>query len=97
MIKILRLCVLLVFFFTLIILSNSYGVDEWKIEFEYLCSRTDEAMDMDAKELSAMIERCQRLLPLIQASDNPQKKIYIKRLEACMNLYRFVLESKVQK
>lgn len=86
-----------VFFFVLMVFSNSYGVDDWKPEFEYLCGRTDEAMDMEVKELINIVERCQKLLPLIEASVNPQKKIYIKRLEACMNLYRFVLESKLPK
>jgi hypothetical protein len=86
-----------VFFFALIVFTNSYGIDDWKSEFEYLCGRTEEAMDMEARELNDMVERCQRLLPLIEASNNPQKKIYIKRLESCMNLYRFVLESKLKR
>ena len=76
---------------------NVYSFNDWRSEFDYLCGRTDEAMTMESKELIDMIERCQMLIPVIEALEIPQKKIFFRRLESCMNLYHFVLESKDQR
>ncbi len=68
--------------------------DAWLKEFEAVCSQTDDAMDMTKEQLTQLVERCDRLRPVIEKQDEITKKVYLKRLENCRSLYKFVLESK---
>jgi hypothetical protein len=68
--------------------------DGWKEEFETVCAKTDVAMTLSRKELSERIDRCDRLKARIEAEEASTRKVYLRRLQMCQDLYRFVLESK---
>ena len=72
----------------------AYADDGWKAEFDYICGMTDQATGMKPAELNDLLSRCEKLKPLIESSDHPQKKIFIKRLEKCRNLFLYMLEVK---
>jgi len=72
--------------------SLSFAEDAWLPEFEDICSRTEESSAMNKDELKAMVERCDKLLPQIENSDNPQKRVYLFRLEKCKKLFMYVME-----
>jgi hypothetical protein len=83
----------------IIILSALYAyADEgWKAEFDYICGMTDQATDMKTDELNDLLSRCEKLKPIIESSDHPQKKIFVKRLDKCKNLFLYLLEVKSKK
>ncbi len=68
--------------------------DDWKTEFETVCARTQEAAGMSRDELKNLVDRCDRLKPRIEKLDETQRKVFLKRLKMCRDLYAFVLETK---
>jgi hypothetical protein len=71
--------------------------DDWKKEFEDICSKTQDAMSFTPDELKSLVGRCDALKPRIEKLDETQKKVYSKRLKMCRDLLAFVLESKTGK
>jgi len=51
-------------------------------------------MTLSRDELTDLIGRCDRLKTRIEAEDESTRKVYLRRLGMCRDLYRFVLESK---
>ena len=72
--------------------SRSFAEDPWIREFEDICSRTDDAGGLGKPELQALIDRCDKLRPEIEKSDNDQKKIYLFRLDKCKRLFIYSIE-----
>ena len=71
--------------------------DDWKKEFEDICSKTQDSMSFTSDELKSLVGRCDVLRPRIEKLDETQKKVYLKRLQMCRDLLAFVLESKTGK
>jgi hypothetical protein len=71
--------------------------DDWKKEFEDICSQTQDAMLFTPEELKGLVGRCDTLKPRIEKLDETQKKIYVKRLLMCRDLFTYAIESKVGK
>lgn len=68
--------------------------EPWKQELMEICAKTDEAMTFSKEELKMLLQRGEKLKASIGALEDTPRKIYLKRLQMCMNLYSFVLESK---
>lgn len=73
-------------------LAESSG--EWLEEFEEICSKTLEGDNLSMEELQSLIERTDKLISRIQASDNARKKVYIFRLEKCKSFFEYIIELK---
>lgn len=71
--------------------------EDWGMEFDDVCSRTQDAMVIPSDELKNLVERCDKLKPRIEKLDESQRKVFLKRLLMCRNLYFFVLESREKK
>jgi len=71
--------------------------DDWKKEFEDICSKTQDSMSFTPDELRSLVGRCDALRPRIEKLDETQRKVYLKRLQMCRDLLAFVLESKTGK
>ena len=67
---------------------------DWRGEFDQVCSRTQDAMALSADELRSLVARCDDLSPRIDELDESSRKVFTRRLQACRDLYRFVLESR---
>ncbi|MBJ6723601.1 hypothetical protein [Geomesophilobacter sediminis] len=67
-----------------------------KAEFDAACAKTDDAMNLSVAELNELIERCSRLRKSLEKEDETVRKVYLKRIDMCENLYRFVLEAKAR-
>ena len=67
---------------------------EWKGEFDDICGKTSSAMNFSREELKALIERCDKLKVIIEQLEETQKRVYLKRLSLCRDLYAYVLQSK---
>jgi hypothetical protein len=78
------------------VLNPAYGESDWKTEFAATCAQSDDAMSFSIPELKKLIDRCGRLQTVIEAQDETVRKVYLKRLQICKNLYMFVLDTKMQ-
>ncbi len=74
--------------------SAAWAQEDWRKEFDDVCSKTQDAMVFSADELRDLVGRCDRLKPRIEKLDESQRKVYLKRLQMCRDLYLFVLESR---
>jgi len=74
--------------------AAAFAQGDWKSEFEDVCSKTQDAMTFSKEELNELVARCDKLKPLIEKLDESQRKVYLKRLQLCRNLFVFVLGSK---
>ena len=63
-------------------------------EFMDICAKTDEAMSFSRDELKMLLQRGEKLKAVILTLEETPRKIHLKRLQKCMNLYSFILEAK---
>jgi len=75
----------------------AYSQEDWRREFEEICSKTENAMTFSAEELRGLVDRCDALKSRVEKLDEPQRKITLKRLQMCRDLYAFVFEMKEKK
>ncbi len=68
--------------------------ESWRTEFETTCSKTDQAMTMSVQELRDLLAKCEALQKVIEAQEESVRKVYMKRLALCRNLYAYMLEYK---
>ncbi len=74
--------------------APAYAAGEWKDEFEDICSRTQDAMVFSTEELKSLISRCDALKRQVEKLEQPHRKIMLKRLQMCRDMYSYVLRSK---
>lgn len=74
--------------------GSVFGQEAWRNDFDDVCSKTQDAMVLSNGELKTLISRCDTLKPQIEKLSEPQRKVTLKRLQMCRDLYAFVLESK---
>jgi hypothetical protein len=72
----------------------AFAEDTWKQEMADICSKTDDSMTLSKDELKALLQRIEKLRTVIDALEETPRKVNLKRLEMCSNLFAFVLESK---
>lgn len=70
---------------------------QWKVEFDAVCGQTDNAADMSVAALKKALEQCDALQPKIESLEATPRKIYLRRLQMCRNLYTYLLEGKEKK
>lgn len=75
-------------------MTPAYGADDWRAEFDEVCSKTDIAMSLSKSEIQALTSSCDKLEKVINGLDETERKVFQKRLQMCKNLYLFVLEAK---
>lgn len=74
--------------------SASLAQEEWKAEFNAVCSKTDVAMTLSVGELKDLVARCIKVKERIEAQEEATRKVYLRRLQMCSELYKYVLENK---
>jgi len=70
------------------------AAETWKATFQEVCGKVDASQTLSVKEIEALIVEADKLAPEIQKSDDPSKKIYLKRLKNCRSVYEFMVDSK---
>ena len=75
-------------------LQTAYGAEAWRTDFDAACAQSNDAMAFSMPELKQLIEQCDRLQKIIEAQEETVRKVYLKRLQMCRNLYVFVLDTK---
>ena len=77
--------------------GTAYAEQDWKAEFDDICEKTQDAMAYSPEELRKLVERCDKIKPLIEKLGETERKVYLRRLEMCRELFVFTLESKEKK
>lgn len=75
----------------------AFAEEDWRGEFDSLCAKTGDSMELSTDELKSLISRCDNLKELIGKLDESTKKVFSKRLRMCRDLYVFSLEAKEKK
>ncbi|MBI5074737.1 MAG: hypothetical protein HZB62_06175 [Nitrospirae bacterium] len=73
--------------------AAAFGQDDWKAEFDDICAKTDQAMTLPKEELVSLVERCDKLKLRIEQLEETQKKVYLRRLQLCRNLFAFTIDT----
>ncbi|MDA8105072.1 MAG: hypothetical protein M0Z71_06775 [Nitrospiraceae bacterium] len=68
--------------------------ETWKAEFDDICAKTVDSMNLSDEELKTLIARTDKLRPSIDNLEERQRKVYQRRLKQCRELFIFVLESR---
>jgi uncharacterized membrane protein len=66
--------------------------ESWRANFEQTCAKTSDAMTLSLAELNALLERCSSLQKIIETQEESVRKVYLKRLQLCRNLYAYMVE-----
>jgi len=77
-----------------VLCPSAFAEELWRQEFMDICAKTDEAMSFSRDELKLLLQKGEKLKPVIESLEETPRKVYLKRLQKCMNLYSFVLEAK---
>lgn len=72
------------------------AADDWRSEFDELCSKTTDAMGLSTDELKGLADRCDRLQTRIEQLEETERKVFLKRLRMCRDLYRYVIDSRTK-
>ena len=75
-------------------LPPTHAGEDWKAEFESVCGLTDSAMSLKKDELRNLIDRCDKLKSAIESEEETVRKVYLRRLKSCRDLYVYMLESR---
>jgi len=67
---------------------------DWRVEFEAVCATTDASLSLTAEELTDFVARCDKLAERIGAEEETVRKVYLRRLKMCRDLFAYVLESR---
>ena len=73
-------------------LHSSGRADEWLEEFNDICSQVDVVDSLEREEVQRLVERCDELMPVIEGSENPKKKVYLFRLKKARDMFEFALQ-----
>ena len=74
----------------------SLAQEGWKTEYESVCAKTDIAMTLSVEELKGLIAGCDKLKPQIEKEEESTRRVYLRRLKMCRDLYDYVLENKAR-
>jgi len=92
--ELLKIALLSACFILCLAVPAVYGENAWRMEFDETCSKTTDSMMLSVDELTTLIQKCDRLQKVIETEDETVRKVYLKRLQMCRNLYVFVLDTK---
>jgi len=68
--------------------------DDLKAEFDRICGQVPNAPSLTEEQLQALIEDCKTLREALAHSEDPQAKIFLKRLQMCEDFFEYSLEVK---
>jgi hypothetical protein len=74
--------------------SVAWCEEGWRNDFDDICSKTDQAMTFSLPELNLLLERSSALQKVIETQEESVRKVYLKRLQMCQNLYAYMVEFK---
>jgi hypothetical protein len=68
--------------------------EDWRTEFDEICSKVQEGNSLDEEELRALIRRADVLMERIRNLDIEPKNVYLFRLKKCRAFFQYIIEPK---
>jgi hypothetical protein len=78
----------------LFVAVSAHAEEPWRQSFDETCSKTEQAMTLTVPELTALVQKCDELQKVIESQEESLRRVYLKRLQLCRNLYNYVLDYK---
>ena len=78
----------------LVLCLPARGEEPWQVTFDQTCSKSSESMTLSVDELRTLLDRCSALEKIIEKQEPSVRKVYLKRLSLCRNMYAYMLEYK---
>ena len=63
-----------------------------KAEFDRICAQVQVAPSLSEAEIRLLIEDCRALREALLQSENPQAKVFLKRIQMCEDFFEYSLE-----
>jgi len=63
-----------------------------KAEFDRICGQVQVAPSLNEAEIRLLIENSRALREALQQAENPQAKVFLKRLQMCEDFFEYSLE-----
>jgi hypothetical protein len=70
------------------------GEEGWRKEFDDVCGRTGESQSLSTEELGKLVDRSDKLKPQIEKLGESERKVFLRRLKMCRDLYDFMIETR---
>lgn len=83
----------LVFIWVLVVWLGAFScaaAANWRDDFALICGHTADAGKLSSGELRGLIAESDKLLEIVESSDDPEKKLYLMRLNKCRNFFVFM-------
>ncbi len=74
--------------------QSSLYAQDWKEEFDEICSKVNIAHTLKVEQLQELIHRADLLIRKLQSMDIKSKRLYIFRLKKCKKFFQYNVEIK---
>jgi hypothetical protein len=72
--------------------STSVAAQSWIEDFDKICAQAEIADSLSTEKLKELSVESDKLLEVIEAGNDPKKKLYIFRLRKCRNFFIYVMD-----
>ena len=73
--------------------SCALAEDDWKTEFNAIFGKTADPASLAKPDLQKLIARCDALKQRIETLDESTRKVYLRRLQMCRDLFTFTMDN----
>ena len=81
-----------IFFLLLPYFSLHAAAQSWVEDFDKICAQAEVADSLPTGTLKELALESDKLLAVIEASNDPRKKVFIFRLKKCRNLFVYIMD-----
>src|SRR3990172_3448379 len=71
--------------------SASVCAQSWIGDFDRICAQAEVADSLPTEKLKELAMESDKLLEVIEADNDPKKKLYIFRLKKCSNFFVYIM------
>jgi len=82
----------IIFFLLLSYFSTYAAAQSWTEDFDKICVQAEVADSLPTETLKELALESDRLLAVIEASNDPRKKVYIFRLKKCRDMFLYIVD-----
>ncbi len=68
--------------------------EDWRKAFDDICAKTNDAMNLSDEELKTLVGKAETLKPVIEKLEESDRKVFLRRLQKCRDLFEFVLSTR---
>ena len=85
-------CIILLLLIFMPYFSPHAAAQSWIEDFDKICVQAEVADSLPTATLKELVLESDKLSVVIEASNDPRKKVFIFRLKKCRNLFMYILD-----